>query len=145
MREYPESPLVGVGVVVLGPKGVVLIRRGKPPRQGEWSIPGGGQELGETVEHCAQREVLEETGLQISLIGLIDVINSIYPDPDGRIRFHYTLVDFAATVTGGTLTPGSDAMDARWFNRQDVAALDLWPETERAIALALEFFETVNP
>ncbi len=144
-REYPEYPMIGVGVVILGPDGILLIKRGNPPRQGSWSLPGGRQKLGETVETCAQREVQEETGLNVSLIGLIDVINSIQPDDHDRIRYHYTLTDFAATVEGGALQPGSDAMDARWFCRQDIAKLELWSETERVIDLAIEMYETLNP
>lgn len=140
-REYPDRPLIGVGVVVLGPDGVLLIHRAKPPRAGQWSLPGGGQKLGETVEECAHREVAEETGLSISLIGLIDVVNSIKPDADQRIQFHYTLIDFAATVTGGTLKAGSDADDARWFSPDEMAAHELWSETERVIVLAQEMYD----
>ena len=143
-REYPEYPMVGVGVVVLGAEGVLLIKRGKPPRQGSWSLPGGGQKLGETIEECALREVQEETGLQVSLTGLIDVVNSIQPDDNTRIRYHYTLIDFAACVDGGTLKPGDDAVDARWFTPQEVAGLGLWSETERIIDLAFEMYETLN-
>ena len=148
-REYPERPMVGVGVVVLGPEGILLIKRGKQPRQGSWSLPGGGQKLGETVEDCALREVREETGLQISLIGLIDVVNSIQPDDNKNIRYHYTLIDFAAGIDANNnsreLKPGSDAQDARWFSRQDITELGLWSETQRIIDLAIEMHETLNP
>jgi len=143
-REYPKRPLIGVGVVVVGIEGVLLIKRGNPPRQGDWSLPGGGQKLGETVEECALREVREETGLQVSLVGLVDVINSIQTDADKRIRYHYTLIDFAACVDGGVLKAGSDAMDAGWFRRRDISALGLWSETERVIDLAIEMHETLN-
>jgi len=147
-REYPERPIIGVGVVVLGPEGILLIKRGNPPRQGTWSLPGGAQKLGETVEECAVREVLEETGLQVSLIGLIDVINSIQSDENKHIRYHYTLVDFAASIdtsmTSSVAKPGSDAQDARWFNHQEIAKMGLWEETQRIIDLAVEMYETLG-
>jgi 8-oxo-dGTP diphosphatase len=144
-REYPDRPFVGVGVVVLGEQGVLLIQRGNPPRQGSWSLPGGGQNLGEKVEDCALREVREETGMEISLIGLIDVVNSIQMDDHNNVRFHYTLVDFAAHVSGGMLVPGDDAMDARWFTRRAIGEMDLWAETVRVIDLAIESYETLYP
>jgi len=143
-REYPDQPQVGVGVVVLGPAGILLIRRSKPPRKGQWSLPGGGQKLGETVEECARREVAEETGLDISLIGLVDVVNSIRFDKTERIQYHYTLIDFAATVDSGTLEAGSDADGAKWFTREEITALGLWSETERIIDLAHEMNDVIK-
>jgi len=147
-REYPDRPIIGVGVVVLRADGILLIKRGNPPRQGTWSLPGGAQKLGETVEECAVREVQEETGLQVSLIGLIDVVNSIQSDENEHIRYHYTLIDFAASIdtsmTGSVVKPGSDAEDARWFNHQEIAEMGLWEETQRIIDLAVETYETLG-
>ena len=82
-REFPDRPIAGVGVVVLGAKGVLLVKRAKPPRQGQWSLPGGAQKLGETVFEAARRETLEETGLEIEVLGLIDVVDSIASDDGG--------------------------------------------------------------
>jgi len=107
-------------------------------------LPGGAQKLGETVEECARREVSEETGLSISLIGLIDVVNSIKFDDTKHIRFHYTLIDFAATVNGGALNAGSDADDAKWFTRDEIPVLGLWSETERIIDLAIEMRDVIE-
>ena len=138
-REYPEWPVVGVGVVVLGSQGVVLIRRGKPPRQGQWSLPGGAQKTGETVFDAARREVLEETGLEVDILGLVDVVDSILPDDAGNIRYHYTLVDVVAVAIGHKPpVSGSDAEEVAWMALEDIAGLGLWTETERIIDLAVE-------
>jgi len=133
-RSYPDRPIVGVGVVVWRDERVLLIRRAKPPRQGEWSLPGGAQKTGETVFDAARREVLEETGLAIDVLGLVDVVDSIQRDDTGRVRYHYTLVDVFAAWRGGTVTAGDDAAEAAWV---DLDALPpLWSETERIIRLA---------
>ncbi len=140
-REYPTRPIVGLGVVIVGPKGVVLIKRGKPPRVGAWSLPGGAQKVGETVNQGLKREAEEETGLHINLIEIIDVVDSITRDDDGHVQFHYTLVDAVGVVTGGELAAGSDAADARWFSRTELPALRLWKETDRIIQRAFEIYE----
>ena len=143
-REYPERPVIGVAVVVLGTGGVLLIRRGKTPRQGQWSLPGGAQKLGETVFDAARREVREETGLDIDVLGLVDVVDSIQADDDGKVRYHFTLVDVFASPFPGELRPGSDAEDAAWTALQDIPGLDLWSETERVINLAHEMFSALE-
>jgi len=139
-RVYPDNPRVGVGVVVLRPEAVLLVRRAKPPRQGQWSLPGGAQKLGETVFEAARREVFEETGFEIKVLGLVDVVDSIQADDDGRIQYHYTLVDvFAVGAPGhGQLQAGSDADEATWMPLADIPDLGLWSETERIINLAVE-------
>ncbi len=147
-REFPDRPIAGVGVVVLGAKGVLLVKRAKPPRQGQWSLPGGAQKLGETVFEAARRETLEETGLEIEVLRLIDVVDSIISDNGGgEIRYHYTLVDVLA-VAAGDESPspgpspgpvaGSDAEDVAWFPLEQIPGLKLWPETDRIINLAVE-------
>ncbi|WNJ98693.1 NUDIX hydrolase [Thalassospiraceae bacterium LMO-JJ14] len=133
-REFPQRPLVGIGAVIVGHKGVVLIKRGKAPRLGSWSLPGGAQKIGETVHAAALREIQEETGLTAEIRGLVDVVDSITPDPDGRIKYHYTLVDLWAT-TDAVAEPiaGGDAADAQWFSLADLEGLQLWSETLRVI------------
>jgi ADP-ribose pyrophosphatase YjhB (NUDIX family) len=143
-RDYPDRPWVGVGVVVCRADRVLLIQRGKPPRQGQWSLPGGVQELGETVAAAALREVREETGLDIALGPLIDVIDSVERDGDGRVRRHYTLIDFAARWRGGDPVAGDDALDARWFDAAALAGAELWPETRRVIARAQQLLTAVS-
>ena len=137
-REYPVRPIVGVGVVVWHGDRVLLVRRGKPPRWGQWSLPGGAQQLGETVAEAARREVKEEVGLEVALGAIVATVDLIERDPDDRIRYHYTLIDFVAEARGAALQPGSDAADARWFSIEEAEALGLWSETARVIRLARE-------
>ena len=137
-RRYPARPIVGVGTVVLDGEMVLMIQRGKPPRKGSWSLPGGAQELGETIREAARREVHEETGLEIEIFGLLDVVDSVRPDADGNIEYHYTLVDLAGYAVGGKLMAGGDAQDCRWFTRSQIDAMDLWSETKRLILLAAD-------
>jgi len=131
------KPVVGVGVVVLrdGAAGreVLLIRRGRAPRAGEWSIPGGKQEWGETVRETAHREIMEETGVTISDLKLIDVVDGLMRDAKGALDRHLTLVDFRAVWTGGAVRAGDDATEARWVLLKDLDHYTLWSETLRVI------------
>jgi ADP-ribose pyrophosphatase YjhB (NUDIX family) len=137
-REYPTRPIVGVGVVVWHGDRVLLVRRGKPPRAGRWSLPGGAQQLGETVAEAARREVEEEAGMEIELGDIVATVDLIEHDAHGRVRYHYTLIDFVAEAASAALRPGSDAADARWFSVAEIEALGLWSETVRVIKLAGE-------
>jgi ADP-ribose pyrophosphatase YjhB (NUDIX family) len=132
-REYPDRPIAGVGAVVIADGRVLLIRRGAAPRAGHWSLPGGAQEIGETYAEACAREVREETGLEIEVLGLIDVVDSISRDESGRVRYHYLLADVLARPRGGTLKAGGDVADARWFAEDEACALPLWSETARII------------
>jgi 8-oxo-dGTP diphosphatase len=135
-REYPDRPFVGVGVVVWRGDEVLLIERGKGPRPGGWSLPGGKQELGETVRETAHREIKEETDVDIDVTDLIDVVDLVRKDADGRVRFHYTLVDFSAEWRSGEATAGSDAAGVRWVRLADLEQYELWDETRRIIQLS---------
>lgn len=136
-RDFPERPIVGVGVVVWRDDRVLLIRRGKPPREGQWSLPGGAQELGETVADTARREVMEETGLALARLELLTVVDLVERTPDdGRVLYHYTLVDFVAEAAPGSATAGSDASGIGWFALSELEGLGLWAETLRIIRLA---------
>ncbi len=132
-REYPDRPIVGVGVVVWRGEEVLLIQRGKPPRAGTWSLPGGMQELGETVRETAVREIREETGIEITVRELIDVVDTISRDDTGRVRMQYTLVDFSAEWREGEAIASSDAAGVRWIHPDDLGPLGLWKETLRVI------------
>ena len=114
-REYPEAPIVGVGAVVIKGTEVLLVRRGSEPLKGEWSLPGGALEIGETLQQGVVREVFEETGMTVTPAGVIEILDRIIKDEEsGRVRYHYVLIDFVCQVTGGTLCSASDAEDVRW-------------------------------
>jgi len=141
-REYPKRPFVGVGAVVWRNGKVLLAERAKSPRRGHWSIPGGAQELGETLREAVYREVCEETGIEIRILGLVDVVDTIRHDKKGRIKYHYSLIDFAAIWTSGDLRAGDDASDCRWFGVAEAMKVIQWERT-RNIILASRAFLTV--
>lgn len=127
------SPVPAVGVVCLRGDSVLLIRRGTPPRQGEWSLPGGRIEPGERAMDAALRELREETGIEAEITGLIDVVDGVFPEA-GR---HYVLIDYAARWISGEPVAGDDAIAARFVALDEMKALVAWPETHRIIALAV--------
>jgi ADP-ribose pyrophosphatase YjhB (NUDIX family) len=135
-REYPARPIIGVGTVVWHEERVLLVQRGRPPRVGQWSLPGGAQHLGESVADAARREVFEETGLEIDLGDVVATVDLIERDDERRVRYHYTLIDFTAESRSALLRPGDDAADARWFGLDELGPLGLWSETLRIIELA---------
>ena len=137
-REYPDRPIVGVGVVVWRGDEVLLIERGKGPVSGNWSLPGGKQELGETVEEAAHREIMEETSIEIDIVGLLDVVDLVREDDAGRVRFHYTLVDFTARWRAGEAVAGSDAAAVRWVPLDELDQYRMWDETHRVIRLSAQ-------
>jgi ADP-ribose pyrophosphatase YjhB (NUDIX family) len=139
-REYPSVPQVGVGAVVLDGPRVLLVRRGKAPSYGKWSLPGGMVELGETTREAVQREIEEECGLKIRVGEVAGVLDRVVRDGEGRIRYHWVLVDYVAFVESGTLCAASDADEAAWVEVDEVARLDttdgLLDMIRRAQALA---------
>ncbi len=141
MNNTQAAPVPAVGIVCLRGGEVLLIRRGNPPRQGEWSLPGGRIEWGETAAEAALRELLEETGVQARLLGLIDVVDGLFRSREtGALWAHYLLIDYAAQWTGGEPVPGDDATEAVFAPLADLARFDLWAETERVIRAAAERF-----
>jgi 8-oxo-dGTP diphosphatase len=144
-REFPEAPIVGVGAVVIDGTKVLLVRRGREPLKGEWSLPGGALELGETLQQGVVREVLEETGLIVVPAGIVEVLDRITQDPaTGQIRYHYVLVDFVCRVTGGSLLWGSDADEAQWVERKQLQEFRLSPVTTAVIEKAFEAGEKAH-
>ncbi len=135
-REYPQRPIVGVGAVILHENSVLLVKRGKPPRNEEWSLPGGAQRVGEPILDALCREVKEETGLDVSICSLIDVIDGIFHDTEGKTQFHYTLIDYLAIPTSHELRAGSDAAEVKWFALDELGEIEIWSETRRIITTA---------
>lgn len=132
-REYPEQPLIGLGAVVWKDGKVLMIQRGRPPRQGIWSLPGGLQLLGETVAEGIRREIREETGVEIELLGLVEVVDSVQQDPTGRVLYHYTIIDYAARWLSGEAVAGDDAAAVAWIDPDALHRLETWAETLRVI------------
>jgi 8-oxo-dGTP diphosphatase len=139
-REYPDVPRVGVGAVVLSHDRVLLVRRGGQPSSGKWSLPGGGLELGETTVQGIERELAEECGLRIRVVGLAGVLDRVVKDAEGRVRYHWVLVDFLAYPESEEICAGSDAAEACWVPIAEVPTLDvtdgLLDMIQRAVALA---------
>jgi len=123
--KYPLQPIIAVGAVVLHQDRILLIRRGKEPARGQWAIPGGRVELGETMHAAVIREIMEETSVSIRPGELVYFFETIQPDPEGRIQFHYAIFDFMAEYLAGEPTPRDDALDARWVSATDVQTYNL--------------------
>lgn len=124
-RVYPDRPLVGVGGVVFREGEVLIVKRGSEPSYGKWSIPGGLVNLGETVAEACAREVEEETGIIVEVGEVVDVCDYIERDADGRVRFHYVIIDFLAVPVGGALRAGSDVLDAKFVRIEELGEYDL--------------------
>ena len=122
-REYPDRPVVGVGAVVIHEGRVLLVRRGVAPSRGLWAVPGGALELGETLQQGAEREILEETGVAIRAREPICAFDFFERDGDGRIRFHFVIVDVAADYIRGDVKGADDALEARWLSPEDLEGL----------------------
>jgi 8-oxo-dGTP diphosphatase len=137
-REYPDAPLVGVGAIIIERDRVVLVRRGHPPLAGEWSIPGGVLEVGETLGQAAVREALEETGLTVEVGELLGVYDRILRDADERTRYHYVLIDFLCRRIAGEPQAADDAAEARWFTHGELGELPLAEDTADVIRLGFE-------
>jgi 8-oxo-dGTP diphosphatase len=143
-REYPTRPFVGIGIVVIKADHVLLCRRGKPPNLGTWTLPGGAQDVGETCEMAARRELLEETGLVVGDLHFCAYVDAIRRDDDGRVRFHYTILDFAARWAGGEAIAGSDVSDVQWAPMDELGSYDLWSEAHRIIGIARRLVGDAN-
>jgi len=137
-REYPDRPWVGIGIIVFDGDRVLLVQRGKPPRIGMWSLPGGAQQLGERAEAAARRELLEETGIEVGPLELAAVVDAISHDESGSVRFHYTIVDYCGRWVAGLARPGDDVAAVAWALPEELPIYDLTPDVLRVIALARE-------
>jgi mutator protein MutT len=137
-RAYPTRPIVGVGaVIVTGERRVILVRRAREPLAGQWSLPGGAVELGETLPAALAREVREETGLEVDVGPVVEVLDRIFTDDDGRVRHHYVLVDYLCRPRGGDLQAGTDAVETAAVDPASLDEYGLRPETRAVINRAL--------
>jgi 8-oxo-dGTP diphosphatase len=128
-REFPETPLVGVGALIIENARVVLVKRAHPPLQAEWSIPGGVLEVGELLREAAIREAREETGLTVEPGELLGIYDRILRDADKRVQYHYVLIDFLCRRLAGDIVAASDAAEVRWFSREELPAMKLAEDT----------------
>lgn len=137
-RRFPVQPVVGVGAVIFDGDRVLLVKRGHAPLKGEWSLPGGTLELGESLEQAVVREVLEETGLQVTVGPVVEIFERIDKAPDGRFEYHFVIIDYACRPSGGSLVHGSDADDARWVAVAELPAYHVTSKATSVINKALE-------
>jgi len=137
-REYPDFPLVGVGAIIIEDGRVLLVKRGHPPLAGEWSIPGGVLEVGETLREAAIREAREETCLRVEPADLLGVYDRVSRDDDGGIVYHYVLIDFLCRRVGGEARAADDADEVRWFTLEEAGELVLPEDTAEVIRLGFQ-------
>ena len=143
-REYPEAPIVGVGAVVVKNGQVLLVRRAHPPNAGQWSIPGGSVELGETLAQAAAREVREECGIEVQAGPVLATCDLILRDEQDRIRYHYVLLDIAAHYLSGSPVAATDALATRWASEEDLEHLDIIPRLLPVLHNALQPLEPLT-
>ena len=124
-RRYPRRPLVGVGAILLDGDRILMAQRGKPPRMGWWSLPGGALETGELLADAVRREIREETGLEIVPLGVLEIFERIMRDAAGVPEYHYVLIDYVCRITGGQLAPGDDVSNVQWVRRRDLPKLQI--------------------
>lgn len=124
-RRYPRYPLLGVGALIFDGGRILMAQRGKPPLMGQWSLPGGLVETGESLADAVRREVREETGLAIEPLGVLEVFERIIRNAEGAAEYHYVLIDYICRVAGGSLAAGDDVCGVNWVRRRDLPALDI--------------------
>jgi 8-oxo-dGTP diphosphatase len=137
-REYPERPIVGVGGVVIADGRALLIRRGHAPLEGQWSIPGGTLETGETLIEGVRRELAEETGIEVRVLDLIEVFERISPDETGRPKYHFVILDYLCELAGGEARAGSDVTDVAWCREAELGGYSLTATATRVILKAFQ-------
>lgn len=140
-REYPESPIVGVGGVIFDGATVLLAKRGQEPAKGTWSLPGGAVELGEKVVDALKREIREEIGIEIEVGGLVRVLDRVLCDEEKRIRYHYVIVDYWGWKVSGEPKPGSDTSDICFVRLEEIQKKDIHREVLETILMAAELRE----
>jgi ADP-ribose pyrophosphatase YjhB (NUDIX family) len=137
-REYPERPMVGVGGVVISGGRALLVRRGSPPLEGQWSIPGGMLEVGETILEGVRRELLEETGIEVRVGELIEVFERITPDGSGKTQYHFVVLDYLCQAVSGEARAGSDVVDVAWATPAELTKYAISETATRVILRAFD-------
>ena len=140
-RRYPRRPLLGVGALIFDGDSILMAQRGKEPLKGWWSLPGGALETGELLADAIQREVREETGLEVDPVEVFEIFERIMRDDAGTAEYHYVLIDFVCRVTGGTLCAGDDVCRAEWVRRADLPALQITEGTLGVIEKGFRKYE----
>ena len=143
-REYPESPIVGVGGVIFKDGLVLLAKRGQDPGKGLWTLPGGVVELGETLVKALKREIWEELSITIEVCGLVRLLDRIIYDEENRVRFHYVIADYWGWMVSGALLARSDVSDARWIPFGQMQAMGIQREVEETIYMAAEMRDKIG-
>ena len=138
-HEYPDQPRVAVGAIVFEEDKVLLVRRGQPPAEGVWAIPGGRVELGESMQKAAEREIREETGLNVRAKDPVFTFDVVVRDDNGKVRFHYVIVDLIADYVSGEVRPGDDALEARWVSSTEMETLSISSNTRNVLKTLFNF------
>lgn len=142
-REYPDQPIIGVGGIIFNSDTILLVKRDKAPGKGEWSLPGGAVELGETLLEALEREIEEETSLKVKIRDLVRVLERITHDNNGEIQFHYVIADYWGWSTSGTPSAGSDVSDTKFINLSQIKDMDLNNEVVQTIKMAVEMRDRI--
>ncbi len=132
-RSYPDRPIAAVGAVVVKDGRILLIRRGKAPSYGIWSVPGGAVHLGESLRDAARREIREECGIEIDLTDVLEAVDRITRDAEGRVQYHYVVIDYLACWASGEIASASDSLEARWVAPTDLAQYQMTSGTADVI------------
>lgn len=141
MRKYPDRPIVGVGAVIIDGDRVLLVKRAHEPLKGEWSLPGGAVEVGESLEAALIRETREETCLDVTVGPVVEVLDRIGRDASNRVEYHFVIIDYLCRVAGGSAVCGSDADDVRWVDRHDLARYHLTTAAAAVIEKAFSIMQ----